>query len=103
MKVLSYGLQGDSPWAKVELSHDDVQRLLLFLQTTPAAARVGDLRRQFGDLEQKLQQVRTPDDRRRPSPWEPLPHGQLQRPPVEESIPDEPQPEKGTYPTAADW
>jgi hypothetical protein len=103
VKVLSYGLQGDDPWAKVELSHDDVQRLLLFLQTTPTATRVGDLRRQFAELEQKLKHVRTPAGRRRPSPWEPLPHTGLQRPPVDEAIPDEPQPEKRDWPTAADW
>jgi hypothetical protein len=104
VKVLSYGLQGDDPWAKVELSHDDVQRLLLFLQTTPAAARVGDLRRQLADLENKLKQVRLPDPRRRPSPWEPLSYtGGLQRPVVEAEVPDEPKPEKGSYPSAADW
>jgi hypothetical protein len=104
VKLLSYGLQGDDPWAKVELSHDDVQRLLLFLQTTPSAAKVGDLRRQFAELEQKLQLVRTPAGRRQTSPWEPLPYtGALRRPPVEESIPDEPQKESGNWPTAADW
>ncbi|MBC7541791.1 MAG: hypothetical protein H7338_03590 [Candidatus Sericytochromatia bacterium] len=89
MKLLSYGLQAGDPWAKIEFSHDDVERLLLFLQTARGAEHVGDLRTQLAQIEHKLRIVAPPGPARR-SPWKPLPFtGALQRP-AKDDTPEQP-------------
>jgi hypothetical protein len=85
VKLLSFGLQGGDPWAKIQFSHDDVERLLLFLQTARGAEHVGDLRTELAEIERKLQVVAPAGPARR-SPWKPLPYtGALQRQPDDDT------------------
>lgn len=65
MKLISHGLQGGKPFAKVEFTLEDIERLTKFLFFAPGGAWVGDLRRELEAIGAKMRQV---SDTRLPPP-----------------------------------
>lgn len=60
MKLISHGLQGGKPWAKVEFALEDLERLNDFLFTARGGNWVGDLRRQMQAIADKMRQLTEP-------------------------------------------